>query len=62
MSHDNDQRGQAASMVTPVSPGLHIRFLCPVCGKPSSQTGSKLRHIQGLRQRVCATCHEELSK
>lgn len=56
MSHDNDARGQSASMVTPVSPGRPHRFMCGCCNKPALPKGSKIVSHLGARVRICEAC------
>jgi hypothetical protein len=40
----------------PVGTGMHIGFMCALCGKHSQMAGNGLRMVRGLRTRVCAGC------
>ena len=61
MNSDNVRKQRSHWTVTPPGAGHTVRFLCPRCSKACEQLGSKLRRFKGLRQRVCAPCHEALS-
>lgn len=61
-SADTERRTAAPSINAYRGQGVCIKFLCPRCDRPSLQLGSKLRHYQGLRQRVCAKCDEEMKR
>ena len=36
--------------------GMTIQFRCGKCGRASPSCGSGVRHVMGLRTRVCTNC------
>jgi hypothetical protein len=42
--------------------GMASYFRCAGCDNKSSLRGSGMAHIQGLRQKVCATCKDRFNK